>query len=187
MKIGFILYDGMTALDLVGVYDPLVRLKTAGFIPDLQWEICVYSSTIKDSTGLLFTATQVRGSLDGYDMIVVPGGFGARKLIRDDDFINWIKTAEPCRLKISVCTGSLLLGAAGFLKDKKATTHRSAFDILQEFGALVVDERIVDEGDVITARGVTSAIDLGLYLCNKLAGIKAEKNIRQQMDYPYQI
>ncbi len=183
MKIGFVIYDGMNALDFIGVYDPLVRLKTTSFIPELQWEICAYSLHVKDNTGLIFTATQVRCSLQDYDMIVVPGGFGARKLIQDVDFINWLKTAKPGCLKVSVCTGSLLLGAAGFLKDKKATTHRSAFDILKKYCAKVVDERIADEGDVITARGGTSSIDVGLYLCKKLAGIKAEGNIRQQMDY----
>ncbi len=96
-----------------------------------------------------------------------------------------MKTAKSCRLEVSVCTGFLLLGSAGFLKDKKATTLRSSFTDLRKYCSQVVDERIVDEGDVITARGVTSSIDLGLYLCKKLAGPEAEEKIRQQMDYPY--
>lgn len=185
MKVGFIIYEGMTALDFIGIYDPLIRLKTTGFMPDLQWEICSYSATVKDSSGLIFTATQVRPPLQTYDMIVIPGGFGARKLKDDKDFIDWLKTAKSCRLKVSVCTGSLLLGSAGFLKDKKATTHRSSFTELLKYCSQVVDERIVDEEDVITARGVTSSIDLGLYICKKLAGPKAEEKIRQQMDYTY--
>lgn len=76
-------------------------------------------------------------------------------------------------------------GSAGFLKGKKATTHLTAFDDLRKFCSLVVYERIVDEGDVITARGVTSSIDLGLYLCEKLAGPKVKEQIRQQMDYQH--
>lgn len=186
MKVGFIIYEGMTALDFIGMYDPLVRLKTTGFMPDLQWEICSYSATVKDSSGLIFTATQVRPPLQINDMIIIPGGFGARKLKENRDFIDWLKTAKSCRLKVSVCTGSLLLGSAGFLKDKKATTHPSAFNELRKYCSQVVDKRIVDEGDVITARGVTSSIDLGLYLCKKLAGTEAEEKIRQQLDYPYQ-
>ncbi|UCB51780.1 MAG: DJ-1/PfpI family protein [Candidatus Zixiibacteriota bacterium] len=185
MKIGFVVYEGMTALDLIGVYDPLIRLKTMGFIPELSWDICAYASGVRDSSGLAFIPTRVRESLGGHEMIVVPGGSGSRKLVNDADFIEWLKTAEPCRLKVSVCTGSLLLGAAGFLRGKKATTHPEAFGELREFCSSVVDKRIVDEGDVITARGVSSSIDLGLYLCERLAGRDAEERIRRQIDYPY--
>ena len=183
MRIGFIIYHEMTALDFVGVYDPLIRLKTMGFMPGLRWDICGFSSEVADSVGLGFIPTSVGAPLQEYDMIIVPGGSGSRKLLDDENFIKWLKTAEPCRLKVSVCTGSLLLGAAGFLKGKKATTHPDAFDELRRFCSSVVDERIVDEGDVITARGVTSSIDLGLYLCRKLAGPRAEEQIRQRMDY----
>lgn len=183
MRIAFIIYDGMTALDFVGVYDPVTRLRTMGFLPDLEWEICAYSKEVSDSTGLRFTPTKAGEPLRGYDMIIVPGGFGSRKLLEDKKFIEWLRSAAPCGFKVSVCTGSLLLGAAGFLKGKKATTHRSALSELQMFCDKVVDERIVDEGDVITARGVTSSIDLGLYLCGKFGSVEAREKITQQMDY----
>jgi len=183
MKVAFIIYDGMTTLDFVGVYDPVTRLKTMGFMPNLEWDVCARSGAVKDGTGLQVTPSQIGGSLHGYDMIIVPGGFGSRKLVDDPGFIHWLRTATPCTFKVSVCTGALLLGAAEFLKGKTATTHRSAFKDLQRFCSSVVDRRIVDEGDVITARGVTSSIDLGLYLCEKLAGREAKERIRQQMDY----
>ena len=182
MRISFIIYNEMTALDFVGIYDPLTRLKTMGFMPDLEWEICSMTEEVFDITGLRFTPTKVMEPLGSYDMIVVPGGFGSRKLVQDKKFIEWLRTAKPCKYKVSVCTGSVLLGAAGFLKGKKATTHRTAFDELREF-ATVVDQRIVDEGDVITARGVSSSIDLGLYICEKLAGREVKEKIRRQMDY----
>lgn len=185
MRVAFILYEGMTALDFVGVYDPVTRLKTMGFLPDLQWEICARSMTVEDGAGLGFLPTEVGEPLHRYDMIIVPGGYGSRKLIGDGEFIKWLRTATACRYKVSVCTGALLLGAAGFLREKTATTHRSAFGDLKPFCASVVDRRIVDEGDVITARGVTSSIDLGLYLCEKLAGLEARERIRQQMDYDH--
>jgi cyclohexyl-isocyanide hydratase len=156
-----------------------------GFLPDLRWEICARSRTVKDGAGLEFTATKVGEPLHAYDMISVPGGFGSRQLINDVGFIKWLRTAAPCKLKVSVCTGALLLGGAGFLQGKAATTHRSAFDDLRRFCSSVVDRRIVDEGDVITARGVTSSIDLGLYLCEKLAGREVKERIRQQMDYEH--
>jgi cyclohexyl-isocyanide hydratase len=116
-------------------------------------------------------------------LVIVPGGIGTRKLINDTQLLEWLRTSKPCKFKVSVCTGSLLLGAAGFLKGKTATTHPNAFSELQEFCSSVVDQRIVDEGEVITARGVTSSIDLGLYLCEKFAGREVKEKIRQQMDY----
>jgi cyclohexyl-isocyanide hydratase len=183
MRIAFIIYDAMTTLDLIGVYDPVTRLKTMGLMPALEWDLCALSGTITDGTGLQLRSTRIGEPLHGYDMLIVPGGFGSRKLMDDPGFIEWLRTAAACRLKVSVCTGALLLGAAGFLKDKSATTHRSAFHDLQRFCRSVVDRRVVDEGEVITARGVTSSIDLGLYLCEKLAGPEARERIRQQMDY----
>jgi cyclohexyl-isocyanide hydratase len=183
MKIAFVIFDGMTTLDFVGVYDAVTRLKTMRFIEDLSWDICSFTEAVKDLTGLQIVPTNVRGSLGDYDLLIVPGGFSTRKLINDDAFMKWIKTAAPCQLKTSVCTGSILLGAAGFLKDKKATTHQTSFKALEPYCAMVVDEKVVDEGDVITARGVSSSIDLGLHLCERLAGREVREQIRKQMDY----
>lgn len=185
MKIAFIIYNGMTALDFIGAYDPLTRLKSMGFLKDLKWDICSHARKVKDNTGLVFIPTKVNKSLKNYDMVIVPGGFGSKKLVRNKGFIKWLKTVEDCKFKVSVCTGSLLLGAAGFLKSRKATTHPDAFNELKKFCFSVVDQRIVDEGDVITARGVTSSIDLGLYLCEKLAGKRIKKKIRKQIDYQH--
>lgn len=180
MKVAFILYDGMTALDWIGVYDALVRL------PDLSWDLCSPTAEVRDGKGARFLPTRVAEPLSGYEMVVVPGGFGSRALMNDAGFLAWLSTAAPCRWKISVCTGALLLGAAGFLRGRAATTHPSAFELLRPFCASVSDQRIVEEGDVITARGVTASIDLGLYLCEKLAGRDTAQGIRRQMDYPYQ-
>ena len=183
MRIAFIIYNGMTALDFIGVFDPVTRLKAMGIKSDLQWEICSRTPEVSDVAGLRIMPTQVNQPLNNFDMIIVPGGFIARRMVNDQAFIEWLKTAMPCSWKVSVCTGSLLLGAAGYLYGKKATTHPSAYENLQPYCATVIDQRIVEDGDVITARGVTSAIDLGLYLCEKFAGHDIKEKIRQQMDY----
>ncbi len=183
MIVAFVIYDGMTALDFVGIYDPVTRLKTMNFVPDLAWDVCALSETARDNTGLRFNASRIAPKLRAYDLLIVPGGFGSRNLIGDEEFIAWLRTAEDCKIKASVCTGSLLLGAAGFLRGKRATTHPQAFGELEQFCASVAQERIIDEGDVITAGGVTAGIDLGLYLCEKLAGREVKEKIRQQMDY----
>jgi cyclohexyl-isocyanide hydratase len=183
MRVAFIIYDEMTALDFIGVYDPVTRLRTMNFQTDLAWDVCALTDEVHDNTGLRFTPTHVGGPLHDYDMVVVPGGFGSRKLIRDATFIDWLRTARSCRIKASVCTGALLLGAAGFLEGKKATTHPGVLNELGPFCAAVSTERIVEDGDTITAGGVTASIDLGLYLCRKLAGADVAEKIRQQMDY----
>ncbi len=185
MKVAFIIYNNLTALDFIGVYDPITRLKTMGFISDLTWEICAYSETVKDSAGLQFVPTQVQQPLQGFDWVIVPGGITALvyQLAQDQEFIAWLKSAAACPLKASVCTGSLLLGAAGFLQGRKATSHPNAFRELSEFCTEVVNARVVDEGEVITARGVASSIELGLYLCEKVVGFDCKEKIRKQMDY----
>jgi transcriptional regulator GlxA family with amidase domain len=182
MKIAFVIFEQLTALDFIGVYDALTRLKTMHFIEDLQWDICAYTEIVSDKTGVVFTPNRVRESLGEYDMVVVPGGYGTRQLVNDAAFIAWLKTSANCKIKASVCTGSILLGAAGFLAGKRATTHPSAYSELAKY-CTVVDDRVVDEGDVITARGVSSSIDLGLYLCEKFAGHDVKERIRKQMDY----
>ena len=183
MRIAFVIYDDMTALDFVGVFDPVTRLKTMGFMPALTWAICARTAEVRDGAGLCLKATRVGDALAGYDLLIVPGGYGSRALVSDTAFIAWLRTAHACPLKTSVCTGALLLGACGFLRGKTAATHPLARQELAKFCASVSDERIVDEGDVITAGGVTAAIDLGLYLCAKLAGAATCEQIRRQMDY----
>ena len=185
MKTAFIIFDQMTALDLIGVYDPLTRLKSMNFVPEFNWQICAFTEEVSDDKGLRFTPDTVAVSLSDYDMIVVPGGFGTRPLQHDKAFMDWLMSADPVKLKTSVCTGSLLLGSAGFLTGKRATTHPNAFDELKPYCHAVVDQRVVDEGGVVTARGVTSSIDLGLHLVERLAGSEARAGIAKQMDYPY--
>ena len=185
MKIAFVIFNGLTTLDFIGIYDPLTRLKTMGFMPDLEWDICAFTDIVKDDRGLVMIPTAIQEPLQSYEVLVVPGGYGTRTLIHDKNFVEWIKTAGPCKLKVSVCTGALLLGAAGFLKDKRATTHPSAFQELKPFCRWVLENRIVDDGNIITAGGVSSGIDAGLYVVEKLAGVETKKKIARQMDYPY--
>ncbi len=187
MRIAFVIFNNLTTLDFIGIYDPLTRLKTMGFLPDLSWDICAYTDIVKDDRGLIMVPTAIQEPLQAYDVLVVPGGYGTRTLIHDRNFVEWIKTAEACKLKVSVCTGALLLGAAGFLKGKRATTHPSAFEELKPFCQTVLNKRVVDEGDIVTAGGVSSGIDEGLYVAEKLAGQEARLKIAKQMDYPYSL
>lgn len=185
MKVAFVLFDRMTSLDFIGFYDPVTRLKSMKIMDDLEWQLCAMTETVVDDRGLRIEAKQVAQPLDTYDMVFLPGGFGTRALQRDGAFIAWLQSARSVRLKVSVCTGALLMGAAGFLQGHRATTHPSAYKELEPYCEHVIPARIVDEGDVVTAGGVSSAIDAGLHLVQKLAGVEARRRITTQMDYPY--
>ena len=185
MNAALVIFDRMTTLDFVGFYDALTRLKTMGMMPELAWRICAREPKVSDDRGLAVLADRVGGTLAGFDLVFVPGGFGTRALQHDPGFVDWLRTASGAKLKISVCTGALLLGAAGMLRGLRATTHPNALKELEPYCARVLAERIVDEGSVITAGGVATSLDLGLHVVERLAGSDARERIAQQMDYPY--
>src|SRR6187399_3231270 len=155
MKITFVIFNGITWLDFIGIYDPISRLKSLNYLPDLTWDICSFTEITSDNFGLEIKPNKIKESLSNYDVIIIPGGFGTRKLQTDKKFINWIKTSEPVKLKISICTGSLILGAAGFLANKKATTNYLEYDSLKPYCKEVLTDRIVEDGNVITAGAVS--------------------------------
>lgn len=183
MKIAYIVFDGITWLDLFGVYDAVTRLKSGKYIEDLSWDFCCFETPVKDVYGLEMIPWKKAGTLAEYDAIIVPGGHGTRQLIEDENFIAWMKTAGNVKYKISICTGSLILGAAGFLNSLRATTHYLEYETLKPLCKEVVRERIVEDGNVITAGAVAASLDLGLYLCEKWAGPEAAKEIQIKMNY----
>ena len=183
MKLAYIIFNGITWLDLIGVYDAVSRLKSMNYLPDLSWDICSSTTTAKDNFGLEIITSQINQSLAGYDAIIVPGGHGTRHLQFDEIFINWMKSANANSYKISICTGSLLLGAAGFLKDKKATCNFLEYETLRPYCKEVLTDRIVEDDNIITAGAVSASLDLGLFLCRKWAGETAAAEIRKRMDY----
>ena len=185
MRAALVVFDRMTALDFFGFYDPVTRLKSMNIIPEFEWQVCATKHQVLDDRGAGIVADSVSEPLTDYDLLFIPGGFGTRALQHDKKFIEWLSSATSVELKTSVCTGALLLGATGFLRGKQATTHPSAFDELAPYCASVIDQRVVDEGNVITAGGVSASIDLGLHVVERLAGPAARARVAKQMDYPY--
>ena len=183
-QIAYILYDGLTMLDFIGFYDPISRLRSMGYLPALVWDTCAFHSIVRDHFELSLHPDQVRNDLSVYDMIYVPGGFGTRKLLQDTAFLSWLAGASQVPWKVSVCTGSLLLGAAGMLQGKKATTHFDEYDQLKPYCSEVLRDRLVQDGQTITGGAVASALDLGLYICERLAGAEAREAIQSRMAYP---
>ncbi|MBT2284811.1 DJ-1/PfpI family protein [Paenibacillus polymyxa] len=187
MKIAFVLFDGLTFLDFAGFYDVINRLNFFEQTKGTTWETCAMTDQVTDESGLTLKVDRVKPDLAEYDLVFVPGGMGTRKLRYDEAFVGWLKQAESVPLKVSVCTGSLLLGAAGFLSGKRATTHPYTYDLLQPYVAEVIQSRIVRDGNVITAGGVATSIDLGIYVVGLLAGQEAAANVKLQIDYPYEM
>jgi len=182
MKIAYVIFNDITLLDFIGIYDPISRLQKE-WMPNLSWDVVAFTPTVKDNFGLTLSPQLVQADLSGYDMVFIPGGWGTRQLIHDRQFLNWIQTTNRSALKTSVCTGSLIWGAAGLLANRKATTHFNEYETLTQFGCTVSKDRIVDDGDLITAGAVASSLDLGLYLCNKWCGPAAAEQVRVKMDY----
>lgn len=187
MKIAFVIFNGMTFLDFIGFYDVIYRLNMFEDTKGTTWDICGLSEEITDELGLTVKVNRVKPDLSEYDLLFVPGGMGTRELRYDDEFIRWLQQADKVKYKVSVCTGSLLLGAAGFLENKKATTHPNVYELLEPYCAEVIKTRIVKDGDLITAGGVSTSIDLALYVVKLFVNQEAVEIIKQQIDYPYEV
>jgi putative intracellular protease/amidase/uncharacterized protein (DUF952 family) len=183
-RIAFVAFEGMTLLDLVGPLDAVSRIAQMGFDETTACEVVTLTRGphVWSACGATFSAARHRPPLADYDVLVVPGGAGARVLVSDPDVRAWLDTFPPNRITASVCTGALLLGAAGRLAGRRATTHARYLGELAAFGATAVTERVVVDGNVTTAGGVTAGIDLGLWLVRRLAGAEAAAAIAEQME-----
>lgn len=183
-RFALVAFEGMTLLDLVGAYDPLSRIRSMGFDKESRVELVSARGEVPwlDGGARLHVA-RVRPDLSEFDVLVIAGGHGTRTLVDDRAVVQWIASFPANRIAASVCTGALLLGAAGRLKGKRATTHHSSWDALSQYGATLVKERVVDEGQLITAGGVTSAIDLGVHLVRRLEGDEVADKIAAQMEW----
>lgn len=182
MHIALLLFDGMTALDAVGPLEVLAR------VPGVRMSLVAKRPGIQrcgaGSAGLGLEATLGIADVDACDVLLIPGGVAARALVDDDEVVDWIRTQHTTtRYTTSVCTGSLLLGAAGVLRGLRATTHWSARDQLASYGAKVVGDRVVTEGEVMTAAGVSSGIDMALSLAAKLSDEDTARAIQLQIEY----
>jgi cyclohexyl-isocyanide hydratase len=183
-RIAFLVFPRLTLLDLIGGYDALRRVATMGIDREVTHRVIGTERTIVDETGLVLTPDAVYEDLSGFDLLYVPGGFGTRALMNDPRLVDYLRTWGPERPLASVCTGSLLLGQAGYLRSRRATTHHNALEVLRPLcREVVTDRRIVDESPVVTAGGVASSLDLGLYLVEKFWGAPAREKIAAQMEY----
>jgi cyclohexyl-isocyanide hydratase len=179
LTIGSLLFDGLDQIDLTGPFEVLSR------IPNSTYRL--YGKTtdaVRDVKGLRLTPDAALADAPQLDVLHVPGGFGQEALMEDENLLAWIRQqAAGARSIFSVCTGALLLGAAGLLKGRRATTHWASFDLLPYFGAVPVNERVVVDGNWVFAAGVTAGIDGALRLAAELRGEEAAQTIQLYMVY----
>ena len=180
MDIVIPIFDRITALDAVGPYEVLSRLPGArvrflGLTPGPKRT---------ENSMLALTADGTLQEVPEPEVIVAPGGHGTRELLHDETLLTWLRHAhESSRFTTSVCTGSLLLAAAGILDGLEATTHFAAMELLARLGARPVTRRVVEQGKVITAAGVSSGIDMALVLAARIAGDDVAQAIQLGIEY----
>jgi putative intracellular protease/amidase len=180
MEIAILIFDRITALDAVGPYEVLSRLPGA----EVRFVAEEPGPKMTETRMLSLVADYALADVTEPEILVVPGGFGTRPLMEHEPMIDWIRSAhERSTWTTSVCTGSLLLGAAGVLTGLRATSHWLELERLRELGAEPTAERVVEEGKVITAAGVSSGIDMALRLAAHVAGEDVAQAIQLGIEY----
>ncbi|MHB1310894.1 MAG: DJ-1/PfpI family protein [Gemmatimonadaceae bacterium] len=179
MRIGYLLVPQLTQLDLTGAYEVLARLPDAESLL-----VALTRDRVVSDTGLAFSPDATFADVSSLDVLVVPGGPGATDAMVDDATLDFVSRAgEGAAWVTSVCTGALVLGAAGLLRGYRATTHWASMDLLPYFGATPVHERVVIDRNRVTGGGVTAGIDFGLTLAAQLAGRAVAEAIQLNLEY----
>ncbi|MDQ3725120.1 MAG: DJ-1/PfpI family protein [Actinomycetota bacterium] len=180
MKTSILIFDGLTALDAIGPYEVLRS------VPGWEVEFVAKSrgEVRTDSGALGLSADKSLGEASDPDIVLVPGGHGNRPLLTDDEVLDWLREVDQASTwTTSVCTGSLLLGAAGLLEGRRATGHWLFLEQLREYGAEPVGGRYVEDGKVLTAAGVSAGIDMALYLVGQAAGPEVAQAVQLGIEY----
>jgi transcriptional regulator GlxA family with amidase domain len=180
MEISFLVFDRFTALDLIGPYEVLTR------VPEAEVRFVAPQPGPVNTEDGAFALVARHGIEDvaGPDVVVVPGGEGKADVMADAATLAWLSRAqESARWTTSVCTGALILGAAGILRGRRATTHWAFHDELGPYGAESVHERMVVDGNVVTAAGVSAGIDMALWLAARLTDDTTAQAIQLAIEY----
>ena len=179
LHIGFVIFPGITQLDMTGPFEVFARMT--GTKVHLAWKTL---DAVRSDTGLVLTPTVTFTDCPDLDVICIPGGPGVNALLNDEAVLAFLRAkAESARYVTSVCTGALVLGAAGLLDGYKAATHWASRDFLNSFGATAVDARVCIDRNRVTGGGVTAGIDFGLTLAAELNGRPSAEFIQLFMEY----
>ena len=179
LRLGAIIFENIDQADFTGPFEILAGLPKSTFHV-LGREL----SPVTDVRGLILTPQMTLAEVPQLDVLLVPGGMGVNAVMEDDVILDFIRHQAPgLRVLFSVCTGALILGAAGLLRGRRATTHWASHSLLSEFGAIPVNQRVVIDGNVVTAAGVMSGIDAALHVAAMLRGEAAAQAIQLFAEY----
>lgn len=179
LHIGILVFPAVQQLDLTAPYEVFASIPGASV--HLVWKDL---AAIKSATGLLLTPTLTFENCPTLDVLCVPGGIGVNALLEDGEVLDFVREkAATAQYVTSVCTGALVLGAAGLLQGRRATTHWFAHDFLEKFGAIPVHGRVVRDGTLITAGGVTAGLDFGLTVVAELIDQGQAEAIQLTLEY----
>lgn len=180
MDIAMLVYDELAGLDSIGPYEVLRNVP--GWEPRF---VAKEKGLVRDEKGALgISADFALAEVTQPDMVLVPGGRGSRALMNDEEVLDWLRQVDRgTKWTTSVCTGSLLLGAAGLLDGRRATTHWLEMETLAGFGAEPTAERVVPQGRIVTSAGVSSGIDMALWLAGRIAGDDVARAIQLVLEY----
>ncbi len=180
MEIAVLLYDGFTALDCIGPYEVLSRLPGA----TVQFVSADGGFVVSDTRALAVRTERRIDEVTAPDIVLVPGGPGDEGAAADQRVLDWlVRVHASTRWTTSVCTGSIILAAAGLLDGLEATTHWASYDRLRQRGATPVERRFVRQGKIITAAGVSAGIDMALYLVAEEAGEEYAQGVQLAIEY----
>jgi cyclohexyl-isocyanide hydratase len=179
LQIGSFLFEGLDQIDLTGPFEVLSK------VPNSTYRVFGKSAApVRDARGLRLVPDATLGDAPQLDLMHVPGGFGQEGLMEDEEVLSWIREqAAGARCLFSVCTGALICGAAGLLKGRRATTHWTVRHLLPFFGAIPVNQRVVRDGNMVFAAGVTSGIDGALQVAADLRGNEVAQGIQLAIEY----
>ena len=179
LRFGIVVFPNVQQLDATGPYEVFASVPDANV--HLLWKD---RQPVTSATGLVLAPTTTFAECPTLDVICVPGGRGINDLLRDEEVLGFLRAqAAQARYVSSVCTGALVLGAAGLLKGRRATTHWAAHDLLARFGAIPTHGRVVRDGNLFTAGGVTAGIDFGLTVVAELLGTAEAQTIQLGHEY----
>jgi len=179
LNIGGILFPELDQADFTGPFEVLSRMPNSTF-----HILAKTKAPVRDARGLILVPERTLDESPQLDLLLIPGGAGVNAVMEDEEILKFVREqASQARLVFSVCTGALVLGAAGLLVGRKATTHWASHHLLQHFGAIPVNERVVIDKNLVTAAGVTAGIDGALRITSLLRGEQAAQDIQLYIQY----
>ncbi|AJA46527.1 isonitrile hydratase [Clostridium pasteurianum DSM 525 = ATCC 6013] len=184
INIGILIFEEVEELDFIGPFEVLSYINKIKPESTNVWFVSDHEQIIQGFNGLRFFADYTINNCPHLDVLVIPGGQGRKSAMKNENILNFIKNRYiQLKYLCSVCTGAFIIASAGLLKDKSATTYHTAFDELSQMGVIVKKSKVVKDGKIITSAGVSSGIDLGLYVLKEIFDETIAKQVSEKIEY----